>query len=423
MGMTMIEKILARHAGAEKASPGDILVCDVDMAVQIDLSYLVDEHLAQPKRIADPDKVALILDHRVPASKVEDAAAHRKARAFAERFGITRFFDVGRSGICHQVIQESGLALPGQILVCSDSHTIASGALNCGARGLGQLEITQIICTGKTWFRVGPTVLFRLEGEKPANVFGKDILLHIAGRFGSFENHNVEFSGAGLQTIPLDDRSTICTMCAEISADFATMPADGVVCDYLRERTSASFEPVESDPDARYAAVHVINLNEIKPTLAKPDFIPNNTLPIEEFKERVRIDQAFVGSCANGKLEDLKTVARVLKGRRVAPGVRLVVTPASQKVYLAALRAGYIETIVESGGLVTNSTCGACAGGHMGVVGPGEVCLTSSTRNFRGRMGSPDARIYMASSATVAASAVTGCITDPSDFLKEQQPA
>jgi 3-isopropylmalate/(R)-2-methylmalate dehydratase large subunit len=266
-------------------------------------------------------------------------------------------------------------------------------------------------------------VLFRLEGEKPANVFGKDILLHIAGRFGSFENHNVEFSGPGLKTIPLDDRCTICTMCAEISADFATMPADDVVLDYLRERTEVRLDPVDPDPDARYAAVHAIDLNAIKPTLAKPDFIPNNTLPLEAFRERVRIDQAFVGSCANGKLEDLKAVARILKGRRVAPSVRLLVTPASQKVYLEALRAGYVETIVESGGLVTNSTCGACAGGHMGVVGPGEVCLTSSTRNFRGRMGSPEARIYMASSATVAASAITGYITDPSVFLEEAQPA
>ena len=415
----MIEKILARHAGVESCKPGDILVCDVDMAVQIDLSYLVDAELCQPKRIADPDKVALIIDHRVPASKIDDAAAHTKARAFAARFGIKRFFDVGRSGICHQVIQESGLALPGQILVCSDSHTIASGVLNCGARGLGQLEITQIVCTGKTWFRVVPTVLFRLEGKNPANVFGKDILLHIAGRFGSIENHNVEFSGPGLKSIPLDDRSTICTMCAEISADFATMPADEVVLDYLKGRTQQPFEPVESDPDAKYAAVHVINLEEIKPTVARPDFIPKNTLPLEDFKEHVKIDQAFVGSCANGKIEDLKAVAGILKGRRVAPSVRLVVTPASQKVYLEALRRGYVETIVEAGGLVTNSTCGACAGGHMGVVGPGEVCLTSSTRNFKGRMGSPDAKIYMASSATVAASAVTGYITDPTEFLKE----
>jgi 3-isopropylmalate/(R)-2-methylmalate dehydratase large subunit len=417
--MTMIEKILARHAGVGAVKAGDIVVCDVDMAVQIDLSILVDATLALPKRIANPDKVALILDHRVPASTIEAAAAHRKAREFAARLGVQRFFDVGRSGICHQVIQESGLALPGQILVCSDSHTIASGVLNCAARGLGQIEITQIMCTGKTWFRASPTILFRLEGSRPANVFGKDILLHIAGRFGSVEGHNVEFSGPGLASLPLDDRSTICTMCAEISADFATMPADAVVLEYLAARTQAAFEPAVADADADYAAVHVIDLDEIRPTLARPDFIPRNTVPIEAFAERVKIDQAFVGSCANGKLEDLKTVAAVLKGRRIAPGVRLVVTPASQQIYLEALRAGYIETIVETGALVTNSTCGACAGGHMGVVGPGEVCLTSSTRNFRGRMGSPEAKVYMASSATVAASAVLGYIADPTPFLNE----
>jgi 3-isopropylmalate/(R)-2-methylmalate dehydratase large subunit len=417
--MTMVEKILARHAGVGAVKAGDIVVCDVDMAVQIDLSILVDATLALPKRIANPDKVALILDHRVPASTIEAAAAHRKAREFAGRLGIQRFFDVGRSGICHQVIQESGLALPGQILVCSDSHTIASGVLNCAARGLGQLEITQIVCTGKTWFRASPTILFRLEGRKPANVFGKDILLQIAGRFGSVEGHNVEFSGPGLASLPLDDRSTICTMCAEISADFATMPADDVVLEYLAARTQAPFEPAVADADADYAAVHVIDLNEIRPTLARPDFVPNNTLPLAAFGERVKIDQAFVGSCANGKLEDLKTIAAILKGRRIAPGVRLVVTPASQKIYLEALRAGYVETIVETGAVVTNSTCGACAGGHMGVVGPGEVCLTSSTRNFRGRMGSPEAKVYMASSATVAASAVLGYITDPTPFLQE----
>ncbi|MCC7485668.1 MAG: 3-isopropylmalate dehydratase large subunit [Burkholderiales bacterium] len=415
----MVEKILARHAGIHDAKPGDIVVCEVDMAVQIDLSILVDDRLALPRRIADPDRVALIMDHRVPASKIDDAAAHRKARQFAATHGIRRFFDVGRSGICHQVIQESGLALPGQILVCSDSHTIASGVLNCAARGLGQIEITQIMCTGKTWFRVSPTILFRLEGRKPANVFGKDILLHIAGRYGSVEGHSVEFSGPGLRTLPLDDRSTICTMCAEISADFATMPADEVVLAYLASRTQAAFESAVADDDAEYAAIHVVNLEAVRPTLARPDFIPNNTLPLEAFGERVRIDQAFVGSCANGKLEDLKTVAAVLKGRRIAPGVRLIVTPASQKIYLEALRAGYVETIVETGALVTNSTCGACAGGHMGVVGPGEVCITSSTRNFRGRMGSPDARIYMASSATVAASAVLGYIADPTPFLVE----
>lgn len=419
MGMTMIEKILARHAGVDRVKIGDIVICDVDMAVQIDIGFLIDERLAMPKHVADPEKVAVILDHRVPPSKIEDAAAHRKARKYAEKWGIKRFFDIGNHGICHQVMQESGLALPGQILACSDSHTIASGVLNCAARGIGQVEITHIVCTGKTWYRASPTIKFELRGEKPANVFGKDILLHIAGRFGSVEGHNVEFVGPGLSSLPLDDRSTLCTMCAEISANFATMPADEVVLDYLKDRTQTKFEPVEADADAEYAAVHVIDLSELKPYVARPDFIPNNTELVESMQGKTKIDQAYVGSCANGKLEDFKAVAAVLKGRRVAPGVRFIVTPASQNIYLDALRAGYVETLIEAGAVVTNSTCGACAGGHIGLIGPGEVCITSSTRNFRGRMGSPEARIYMGSSATVAASAVAGFITDPTPYLKE----
>ncbi|MGH7068821.1 MAG: aconitase/3-isopropylmalate dehydratase large subunit family protein [Acetobacteraceae bacterium] len=419
MGMTIVEKILARHAGVAAVRPGDIVVCDVDMAVQLDLSFVMDERLASPKRIADPGKVAIVLDHRVPARSVEDATAQAKARKFAAKWGLKNFFDVGNHGICHQVIMENGLALPGQILACSDSHTIASGALNCAARGLGQVEIAQIISTGKTWYRASPTIKFVLRGGKPPNVFGKDILLHIAGRFGSVEGHNVEFSGPGLASLTFDDRSTLITMCAEISADFATLPADEPVLNYLKGRARVPFEPVFADADADYAAVHEIDLAALKPTLARPDFVPGNTLPAELFSETVRIDQAFVGSCANGKLEDLRIAAAVVKNRKVAPWVRFIVTPASQKIYLDAVRAGYVETLLEAGATVTNSTCGACGGAHLGVLGPGEVCITASTRNFRGRMGSPEARIYMGSSATVAASAVTGHITDPTPFLRE----
>jgi 3-isopropylmalate/(R)-2-methylmalate dehydratase large subunit len=417
MGMTMIEKILARHAGRDSVGAGEIVVCDVDMAVQTDISFIIDEKLASPKKIADPDRIAVVFDHRVPARSAEDAAAHIKGREFVEKWGIKRFFDVGNHGICHQVIQESGLALPGQILVCPDSHTIASGAFNCAARGMGEVDFVAVMCTGKTWFRVPPVISIVLEGAKPANVFGKDILLHIAGSLGSVEGHSVEFAGAGLATLSLDDRTTLTTMCAEISADFALMPADEVVLRYLRDRNAASFQPVAADGDAEYAAVHVVDLGKLQPFVARPDFIPENTEPVASFAQRVKIDQAFVGSCANGKLEDFKAVATVLKGRTVAPWVRFVVTPASQQVYLAALRAGYIETLIKAGAVVTNSTCGACAGGHMGVLGPGEVCITSSTRNFRGRMGSPEATIYMGSSATVAASAVAGYITDPTPFL------
>jgi 3-isopropylmalate/(R)-2-methylmalate dehydratase large subunit len=417
MGMTMLQKILARHAGVESVRVGDIVVCEVDTVVMLDLIFSNGRLPADPRRIAHPERVVVILDHAVPAPTVFDAAGHTLAREFVKKFGIERFVDVGGHGICHQVILEKGFALPGQVLTCSDSHTIASGAFNCAARGLGAAEILQIVCTGQTWFRVAPTVRYQLEGRLPEGVFGKDVFLHIAGAFGSVEGHDVEFAGTGLTSLSLDDRATLSTMCAEISANFALFPADDLITGYLAGVTDAPFQPVASDPDAEFAARHSVDLSRLQPYVAMPDQIPGNTRPLAQLEERIPIDQAFVGSCANGKLEDLRVAAEVVRGRKVAPGVRLLVTPASQKVYLDAVRAGYVETLVEAGAVVTNSTCGACYGGHMGVIGPGETCITSSTRNFKGRMGSPQASIYMGSSATVAASAVAGHITDPTPFL------
>ncbi len=419
MGMTMAEKILARHSSQSIVRPGDIVVCEVDKIIQIDLVFSASAEM--PKRIADANKIAIILDHAVPAPTVADADGQAAARKFARRFGIEKFFDVGRHGICHQVILENGLALPGQILTCADSHTCASGAFNCVARGMGPLEMLQIMCTGKTWYQVAPTVKFQLRGRKPANVFGKDIFLHLAGIAGSVEGHNIEFAGPGIAGLPLDDRATLATMGAELSAEFVTFPADAAAIEHLRAITDEPFEPAESDPDARYAATYEIDLSQLRPFLAKPDFIPRNTLPVADLDEKVAIDQAFVGSCANGKLEDLRIAAQIVRGRKVASGVRFIVTPASQQILKEAVRRGYVETLLEAGAVVTNSTCGACYGGHMGVLGAGEVCITSSTRNFKGRMGSPSARIYMASSATVAASAIAGHICDPTALLGDDR--
>lgn len=416
MAMTMIEKILAAHAGVDSARPGDIVVCEIDKIVLIDLQFAGDGNDTIPKRIADPARVVVIMDHTVPAPTIIDATGHRRAREFVHRFQIQRFFDVGNHGICHQVILEEALALPGQMLACVDSHTCASGAFNCAARGMGPAEMLQVLCTGKAWYQVAPTVKFVLHGEKPRGVFGKDVFLHMAAIAGSVEGHNIEFDGAGIASLSLDDRATIATMCAELSADFATFPADKLVVDHITSMsgTREGFFPVVSDPGAEYAAVHTIDLSQLVPYVAKPDFVPRNTLPVSELGEKVRIDQAFVGSCANGKLEDLRIASEIVKGRRVAAGVRFIVTPASQRVYLEAVRRGYVEALLAAGAVVTNSTCGACYGGHMGLVGPGDVCITSSTRNFKGRMGSPEAKIYLASSATVAASAIAGHIVDPS---------
>jgi 3-isopropylmalate/(R)-2-methylmalate dehydratase large subunit len=419
MGMTMAEKILARHSGRAAVHAGEIVVCEVDKIIQIDLVFSASAEM--PKRIVDADKIAIILDHAVPAPTVGDAEGQSAAREFARRFGIKNFFDVGRHGICHQVILENGLALPGQILTCTDSHTCASGAFNCVARGMGPLEMLQIMCTGKTWYQVAPTVKFELRGRKPGNVFGKDIFLHLADVAGSVEGHNIEFAGPGIAELPLDDRATLATMGAELSAEFVTFPADEKAIAHLRSVTDEQFEPVESDADAEYAATYTVDLSRMRPWVAKPDFIPHNTMPVGDLDEKIAIDQAFVGSCANGKLEDLRIAAQIVRGRKVAPGVRFIVTPASQQVLIEAVRRGYVETLLEAGAVVTNSTCGACYGGHMGVLGAGEVCITSSTRNFKGRMGSSSARIYMASSATVAASAIAGHISDPTPLLGDEQ--
>ena len=410
MSMTMIEKILARAAGRDRVEVGEFVVCDVDMTVLIDLQFA--SLWASPTRIADPDRLAVVMDHAVPAPSIADADGGVRARAFVAEYGIKRFFDVGQHGICHQVIAENGLARPGEILTCTDSHTCAGGAYNTAARGLGPVEVYSIMCTGKTWFAVAPTIRYELTATKPEVVTGKDIFLHIAGTYGDATNHNLEFGGPGLQSVPMNDRRTIATQGAEVSADFTTFPADELCREFVDARSATSYEPADPDPDASYAAVREIDLSALAPYVARPGGVAHNAMPISEV-ERRRVNQCFIGSCANGQIEDLRIAADMLRGQTVAPGVRLIVTPASQAVYAQAVRAGYVEAIADAGGIVTNSTCGACFGYHMGLLGAGEVCLTASTRNFKGRMGSPDAEIYMASPYSVAAAAIAGHIVDP----------
>jgi 3-isopropylmalate/(R)-2-methylmalate dehydratase large subunit len=410
MGMTIIEKILARKAGRDHVEVGEFVVCDVDMTVLIDLQFAT--LWASPTRIADADRLAVIMDHAVPAPSVSDADGGVRAREFVAEHGIKRFFDVGRHGICHQVIAENGLARPGEILTCTDSHTCAAGAYNNAARGLGPVEVYSIMCTGKTWFQIAPTYRYELVGEKPNVVTGKDIFLHIAGAYGDATNHNLEFGGPGLRSVPMNDRRTVATQGAEISADYTTFPVDDIARAFLDERADRPYEPADPDPDASYEAVRQVDLSNLEPYVARPGGVAHNAVPISEIEQRP-VNQCFIGSCANGQLEDLRIAADMLRGQKVAPGVRLIVTPASQAVYADAVRKGYVEAIADSGAIVTNSTCGACFGYHMGVLGAGEVCLTASTRNFRGRMGSPDAEIYMASPYTVAASAIAGHVIDP----------
>ena len=415
MGMTAIEKIMARKAGRQNVSAGETVVVEVDMTVLVDLQFAMMWY--PPIRIHDPDKIAIVMDHAVPAPTIKDAEGGSHARKFAADFGIKRFFDVGNHGICHPVIADNGLARPGEVLACTDSHTCAAGAYNNAARGLGPAEIYSIMCTGTTWYQVAPTIRYELDGVKPDVVSGKDIFLYLANAYGDAPNFNLEYGGAGLHALPMHDRRTIATQGAEVSADFSTFEADEVLRDHLNSIGVADYVVAQPDPDAHYHTTRRIDLHTLEPYVARPGTVSRNGLPVSQL-EHQKVDQAFIGSCANGQLEDLEIAADILRGRSVAQGVRLLVTPGTQAVYREAMRRGYLQDIADAGGVVTNSTCGACFGYHMGVVGPGEVCITASTRNFTGRMGSAGAEIFMASPATVAASAVTGYITDPRSVTK-----
>lgn len=416
MGQTIVEKILSRAAGHE-VRPGDIAVCVPDMVVQLDMPFSIDGFWYKPKKVFDPDRVALVFDHAVPAPSIKDAAGMAEGRRFAREFGIKHLYDLGRHGISHVISAEYGLARPGELIVNCDSHTCASGALNCAGRGSGALDALQAMTQGLVWYPVSPTVRYEFTGELAPFVAGKDVLFHVAQVYGSHVNQNVEFGGKGLRALPMNDRRTIATMCAELGADFAIFEYDAVTEDYLKGRLDRPATPVGPDADASYVATRTIDLSTLEPYVVKPHQVPGNAVPVSQFDKNLKVDQAFVGSCANGLIEDIRVAAAIMRGRKVAEGVRFIVTPGSQSVYLQALKEGLVEILTEAGAVVTNATCGPCMGVHMGILAPGEICITSSTRNFKGRMGSSDAEVYLGASATVAASALTGVITDPRPYV------
>ncbi len=417
MGMTITEKILARSGGTAKVSPGDVAVVEVETACLLDLSFL-PEGWREVLKVADPSKVVIVFDHLAPAPTVRAAENMRVGRAFAKRFGIERLHDVGPDqGISHAVIADNAYALPGTVLVNGDSHTCAAGAFNCAARGVGGPDMLYAVTTGKAWFRVGETIRYDFIGRLRPGVSAKDIFLHIAGTFGAHVNQNIEYGGPGMSTLSVNARRTLATMGTELSAEFVIFEPDDALIDYVKERNPKPFMPTVADADAVYRERRTLDLDTIEPLVALPDAVVNNSVRISKVAGQ-RIDQAFIGSCANGTLDDLAVAARVVKGRKVAKGTRFIVTPGTQRTFLAALKAGYVETLLEAGAVVTPATCGACVGGHMGVLGPDEVCITASTRNFKGRMGDPSARIFMGSPATVAASALAGAITSAAEFFQ-----
>ncbi len=414
MGSTMVEKVLARTSRRSNVNVGDIVVCEPDMVMFHELAIAVEGLWYRPKKLFDPDRWALVFDHAVPAPTIKDASAMQEGRRFVREFGLKHFYDVGSSqGICHVIAAEKGLARPGELFIGADSHSCASGAMNAVARGVGALDITHAMTDGRMWFPVSPTIRYEFVGTMSPYVSGKDVFFHIAQTYGGHSGFNAEFGGPGMAALKMSDRRTIAAMCAEISAEFCVFEYDAQTEAFLEGRLDRAVNPVRPDDDAVYAHVRQIDLSTLEPYIIRPDFVQENGVPISSLKEKIRIDQAFVGSCANGQIEDIRVVAEILRGRKLAPSVRMIVTPGSQAIALQAANEGLIAPILEAGAIFTNSTCGACHGAHMGVLAPGEVCLTASTRNFKGRMGSAQAQIYMGSPATVAASALAGYISDP----------
>jgi 3-isopropylmalate/(R)-2-methylmalate dehydratase large subunit len=411
MGMNAIEKILANHSEQKVVAPGDVVMVNVDVTVQFD-------H-ARPDvlRVANPDKLVLVHDHVVPAPTVQAANNAKRMRDFVARFGIENYFPVGRHGISHVLVAAEGYALPGQILVNADSHTCSSGAMNCLARGMGPSEMLYILCKGETWYLVGPTTKVVLDGELPERVYPRDVIHYIPGTYGDFAGRNLEWHGDGLGTIDIDGRLTMATISAELSAEFSLFPYDDVLASYLDGRAKWPFEAAHPDADGDYEQVITVDLSALEPQVVLPGKVAWNAKAAREVaRDGVKVDQAFIGSCANGRLSDFAVAAEILAGRQIAPATRMIVTPGSQDILKEAIKLGYVETLMDAGAVVTNSTCGACFGGHMGLLADGEVCITASTRNFQGRMGSPQASVFMGSPATVAASAVAGVITDPRDL-------
>lgn len=416
MAMTAVEKILARHSGRSTVEPGDVVDVELDTIVLLDMNFIPSQ-LYDIQKITDPSKIVVVFDHLVPARDISAANAHVLGREFSERFGVRALHDVGsKQGIVHQIISDYAYAVPGEMLVCADSHTCSGGAFNTAARGLGTLDVIQAACTGRTWFECGPTMQYELEGECGEEVAPKDVFLYIADRFGEHSHTNIEFDGSVIRNWSLNQRRTLSTMCAEIGAEFPIFPVDEMLRNHLAERGVEDYEPVVSDPQADILDRRVIDVSAIEPMVALPHHVVHNARTARELKdEAIKVQQCFIGSCANGTLEDLEAAARILEGHKVKDGVRMIVTPSSEYVHNQAIQRGYVQILQEAGAVVTASACGPCAGLDMGIIGSGERAITSSTRNFQGRMGSPSSEVFLASSATVAATAITGTISDPRD--------
>jgi len=414
--VNIAEKILARASGKKEVTPGEIVEANIDVAMVHDLTGPLTVKSFREigvEKVWDNQRIVIVLDHLVPASSVRAAELQKIMRDFAKEQGIKNFYDIGRGGVCHEVMPEKGHVRPGNLIVGADSHTCTYGAFGAFATGIGATDMASVFATGKLWFKVPRAIKIEVAGKFQEFVTPKDLILNIIGEVkadGAIYK-GLEFAGSTIRNMSIDGRMTLCNMAVEMGAKNGIIEPDETTLRYVKERTEKPFNPVKSDPGSSYERVLNFNVKDMEPQVACPHSV-DNVKPISEVGE-AEINQAFLGSCTNGRLEDLRLAARLLKGKKVRDGVRMIVTPASQEIYFQALKEGLIETFIEAGAFVCNPTCGPCLGGHLGLLAPGEVCITSSNRNFIGRMGSPEAYVYLASPATVAASAVRGKITDP----------
>ena len=419
MGMTMTQKILAAHAGLAEVKAGQLIEADLDLVLGNDITSPVainEMKKMNNQTVFDKDKIALVMDHFIPNKDIKSAENCKCCRDFASSHDITNYFDVGEMGIEHALLPEKGLVVAGDAVIGADSHTCTYGALGAFSTGVGSTDMAAGMVTGKAWFKVPSAIKFILTGKPGRWVSGKDVILHIIGMIGvdGALYKSMEFTGDGITNLSMDDRFTICNMAIEAGGKNGIFPVDDLAKAYMKEHSQREFTVYEADEDAEYDQVITIDLSTLKPTVAFPH-LPENTRTIDQVGE-VKIQQAVIGSCTNGRIDDIRIAAQVMKGRKVAKGVRCIVIPATQAIYLQALREGLLEIFIEAGAIVSTPTCGPCLGGYMGILAAGERCISTTNRNFVGRMGHVDSEVYLASPAVAAASAVTGKISCPCEL-------
>lgn len=418
MGMTMTQKILAAHAGLESVQAGQLIMADLDLVLANDITGPVAIHEVEKlnkKTVFDKDKIALVPDHFTPNKDIKSAEHCKCVREYAKAHDITNYFEVGQMGIEHALVPEKGLIVAGDVCIGADSHTCTYGALGAFSTGVGSTDMGCGMITGQAWFKVPSAIRIELTGKLSKWVSGKDVILHIIGMIGvdGALYRSMEFAGDGVASLSMDDRFSIANMAIEAGAKNGIFPVDEQTIAYMKEHSTKEYKVFEADEDAEYDEVIKIDLSTLKPTVAFPH-LPENTKTIDEVGD-IKIDQVVIGSCTNGRMDDLRVAASILKGKKVAKGLRVIVIPATQKIYLDAMEEGLLKTFIEAGAVVSTPTCGPCLGGYMGILAEHERCVSTTNRNFVGRMGHVESEIYLASPAVAAASAITGKLSGPDE--------